>query len=91
MNKIQHEKWLFARGLHPKQIAIKKKSFPNKYLPTDLTFTRPEGKISENGTVSPDISKAEFSKKNFTIAPAYPKGAYTVVPKTDIQYSSKKI
>lgn len=48
-------------------------------------------KIPANGTKPIDtMSKAAFANSNYTIAPAYNKGAYQVVSKDEIKYMGKK-
>jgi len=46
--------------------------------------------IPANGTKPVDISKAAFSNTNYTIAPAYNKGAYQVISKNEISAIGKK-
>jgi hypothetical protein len=93
MNKQQYAKWLEKRGLSRKQVSRKKKvlgspnSIPdynvdNKYKLSNM--------IPNNGTKSPDISKAKFSNENYALAPAYNKGAITVVSKNDLKHIGRK-
>lgn len=41
-----------------------------------------------NGTKSPDMSKANFAKNNYAMAPAYNKGPIMVVTKEDLKLGS---
>lgn len=48
-------------------------------------------KIPANGTKPVDVSKAKFAQENYTIAPAYSKGAYQVISKNDVKTMGKKV
>lgn len=94
MNKIAYEKYLRKRGIHPDQIKQKKKELgsPNSIPvykienPVALSNT-----IPSNGTKSPDMSKAKFSNENYTIAPAYNKGAYQVLSRSEVITAGRKV
>lgn len=93
MKKSQHEKWLARRGLSRVQVAAKKRSLGSPYvLPTYTREPLPRlsDDIPSNGTKSPDMSKANFSKENYAMAPAYNKGPVMVIGKNEIQYAGKK-
>jgi hypothetical protein len=47
--------------------------------------------IPANGTKPVDVSKAKFAQENYTIAPAYSKGAYQVISKNDVKTMGKKV
>lgn len=86
-------------GVHPAQIKAKKKALGS----LDITETLPgangantlvtptSDKIPENGTKTISMEKAEFANSNYTIAPAYSKGAYQVISKEDVKTAGKKV
>ncbi len=92
--KIEHQKWLAKRGLLPAQVSARKKTLgnPNKIPSYVCAATAAlSNDIPSNGTKSPDISKAEFSKSNYAMVPAYNKGPIQPISKNEIQYAGKKL
>jgi hypothetical protein len=92
----KHILWLQKRGLLPSQIRAKKKALGPDENWHQIRVTAQhnkrvltQDKIPENGTKSPNMDKANFSNKNYIIAPAFTKGAYQVVPKKDVKYIGK--
>ncbi len=92
--QLEHDKWLRKRGVHPDQLALKKKrgpDFPN--------YDCSKENLSECGhQVSADPKKRGLSNdeietvaNNYTVAQPYSKGPYMVIPnKADIQTIGKK-
>lgn len=90
--KAKHEKWLMKMGAHPTQL---KKIKRNGTLPLTSGITKvgvapTSDMIPANGTKPVDMSKAIFAKENYTIAPAYNKGAYQVIGKSEVEAIGKK-
>lgn len=91
MNKIQHERWLKKRGLSRKEVIKKTLSLGSPYLLPEQQYTRVGNSIPANGTKSPDTTKANFTKQNYILAPAYNKGAIQPISKNDIKEMGKKL
>lgn len=88
---MKHETWLRKRGLSRAEVKAKKKQLGSPNTIPDYTTTRyTSDNIPANGTKSPDISKAEFAKKNYPMIPAYNKGPVMVISKDDVKYAGKK-
>lgn len=81
-------KWLLKMGVHPTQISKRKKILgsPNE-LPNLKVESNAElsNTIPANGTKKTDISKTKFSRENYTSVPAYNKGPYMVVSKSELK------
>lgn len=92
-SRDQHYKFLMRMGVHPLQIKAKKNMSKDKWV-YDISTEENiplSNCIPANGTKSVCIKKAEFSNKNYTIAPAYSKGAYQVISKEDVRTAGKKV
>ena len=97
----KHIKWMRSLGLNvdDKGDIIKSKDISNNsgfYPTTDLSDVQPAPFLSLSNTIGaggtkPDNSwKIEESKK-FTIVPAYNKGPYMVVSKSDLKTAGRKV
>jgi hypothetical protein len=82
-------------GRKRKTNAYKKAKRPNFVAQTKKSFKQvekrkeiPSIKSTGNCTVADNSWKVEASKK-FTVAPAYNKGAYQVIPRGDVKWIGK--
>ena len=74
----------YKKARKPNFVAQTKKSFKQVEKQKEI----PSIKSTGNCTVADNSWKVEASK-NFTVAPAYNKGAYQVIPKGDIKWIGK--
>lgn len=92
---INHNNWLKKHGVHPDQIKkiVKPKWEYNIGVSESTQLYRQTGEIPPNGTRHPTASldRANASRDNYTIAPAYNKGGYQVISKEDIKTAGRKI
>ncbi len=95
----KHIKWMRSLGLNvdDKGDIIKSKDISNNsgfYPTTDLSDVQPQPKLSNkicgNGKKVDNSWKIEASK-NFTVVPAYNKGPYMVVNKSDLKTAGRKV
>tara|TARA_B100001057_G_scaffold87960_1_gene83962 strand:+ start:825 stop:1163 length:339 start_codon:yes stop_codon:yes gene_type:complete len=95
----KHIKWMRSLGLNVDDngYIIKSSVISNNdgyYPTTDLSDLQPQPKLSNkicgNGTKVDNSWKIEASK-NFTIVPAYNKGPYMVVNKSDLKTAGRKV
>ena len=89
--RVEHEKFLRKHGCHPDQL----KNIPKKFIEwkghenvyrreTKHIPSRMDMGIADNGTKKCNMEKLEISS-NYTIAPAYNKGAYQVISKANVK------
>tara|TARA_A200000159_G_C7205147_1_gene289636 strand:+ start:190 stop:525 length:336 start_codon:yes stop_codon:yes gene_type:complete len=98
MAMTKHIKWMRSLGLNVGDDGhiIKSRYISNNegYYPTaDLSDIQPQPQLSNtigNGIKIDNSWKIEASK-NFTIVPAYNKGPYMVVNKTDLKTAGRKV
>lgn len=102
--EADHASWLKSQGLHPDQLAARKKNF-TVTKPTVTPPTKPPVQLSNNLKVkggfrrsimdhldeeSPEVKKAILDKAS-RLAPAYSKGAYQYIsPGTELSDIGKK-
>lgn len=102
--EADHAAWLKSQGLHPDQLAARKKNFTVS-KPTVSPSSSPPVKLSNNLRVTggfrksimdhldkekPEVKKAILDKA-FRLAPAYSKGAYQYIsPGTELSDIGKK-
>jgi len=94
----KHIKWMRSLGLNVGDdghiIKSRNISINEGYYPTtDLSDIQPQPELSNaigNG-IKPDNSWKIEASKNFTVVPAYNKGPYMVVNKTDLKTAGRKV
>tara|TARA_B110000858_G_C17725997_1_gene437714 strand:- start:754 stop:1095 length:342 start_codon:yes stop_codon:yes gene_type:complete len=100
MTMTKHIKWMRSLGLNVNDnghiIKSREISINEGYYPTinlselQQDLPQPSNKICGNGKKVDNSWKIEVSK-NFTIVPAYNKGPYMVVNKTDLKTAGRKV
>lgn len=82
----EHRRYLASKGIKPAKRGILRGNSSNW---SDLSVKQINAYTSNsipcNGTKSPDMSKAQFSKNNFALVPAYNKGPIQPMTKKDLQ------
>ncbi len=82
----EHRRYLASKGVKPVKRGILRGNSSNW---SDLSVPQKTSSTSDtipsNGTKSPDMSKARFSKDNFALVPAYNKGPIQPMTKKDLQ------
>ena len=94
----KHIKWMRSLGLNVDDSGriIKRTRYEDEgyYPTTDLSDVQPQPKLSNkicgNGKKVDNSWKIEASK-NFTVVPAYNKGPYMVVNKSDLKTAGRKV
>lgn len=82
----EHRKFIASKGVKPaKRGTIRGHSSNWSDLSVKQINAYTSNSIPCNGTKSPDMSKAQFSKNNFALVPAYNKGPIQPMTKDDLK------
>lgn len=82
----EHRKFIASKGVKPaKRGTIRGHSSNWSDLSVKQINAYTSNSIPGNGTKSPDMSKAQFSKNNFALVPAYNKGPIQPMTKDDLK------
>ena len=95
--QLDHFKWLISKGIKTtfEEVCVfQKPKIKSKPGNLDLSYLKVEDQCSNkivDGGTKPDNSWKIEASKNFTIVPAYNKGPYMVVSKSDLKTAGKKV
>lgn len=82
--QARHAKFISSLNLNRKLLSIKDDSWYRNTM-SNSGVAKTSDVIPANGTKSPDMSKANFSKSNFALVPAYNKGPIQPMTKNDMK------